>query len=245
MTTADLKAILRQYLSDALDADLQHHRNTKPGLSVYSGRVPFGIDPVEQDIETIDHLISEYRDWLIRREVSRAEPTLSRLMAENNVPAEDRVELGLGLLQVNVQVLEKARERVVGGAVDPFSAAPADERSNHRNDSVTVAPTGPLLSEVLPAYLDYMVKEEGWRGQTLAQNSATYRMLQEHCGDKPVQSYTRKDMTAFYDILRALPALWSKRSDWTGLSLKEIAERSKNEVVPRMTMKTVSVCRPE
>jgi hypothetical protein len=61
---------------------------------------------------------------------------------------------------------------------------------------------GPTFSEVLPAFLDLMHKNEGWTGQTLAQNKTTYRMAIEWCGDLPVRQYTRRHFAGFYDMLR-------------------------------------------
>jgi integrase len=98
---------------------------------------------------------------------------------------------------------------------------------------------GRLLSEVLTEFLTYMEKEEGWTNQTMSQNKATYRMFMEHCGDRPIQSYSRRDLTSFYDLLRGLPALWAKDASWKGLSPQEIVESTKDAVVERMAMKTV------
>jgi hypothetical protein len=71
-----------------------------------------------------------------------------------------------------------------------------------------------------------MTKDEGWRGQTLAQNEATYHMFLECCGDRPPSQYQRKDLAKFYDLLRGLPALYSKSKEWSQLSLAEIVERT-------------------
>jgi site-specific recombinase XerC len=92
---------------------------------------------------------------------------------------------------------------------------------------------------VLPGFIKLMVENEGWRGQTLAQNQATYRMFIECCGDLPVTAYHRMDLTKFYDLLRSLPKLYSKSRQWRGLSLANIAEQSQTENVERLTMKTV------
>jgi hypothetical protein len=62
-----------------------------------------------------------------------------------------------------------------------------------------------------------MVRDQGWRGQTLAQSKATYGMFIERCGDRPVSQYQRKDFRDFYDLLRGLPALYSKSKAWPGM----------------------------
>jgi hypothetical protein len=69
----------------------------------------------------------------------------------------------------------------------------------------SVAPSGPLLSVATARYYDYGTKEKGWRGQTLAQTKATFAMFQEIAGDRAVGSYTRRDLSGFYDTLRGLP----------------------------------------
>jgi hypothetical protein len=96
-----------------------------------------------------------------------------------------------------------------------------------------------LFSSVLPGFIKFMVESEGWRGQTLAQNEATYRMFQVCCGDRAVDAYQRKDLTEFYDLLRSLPKLYSKARQWRGLSLAEIAEQSAEQNIERLAMKTV------
>ncbi|MGH9805668.1 MAG: hypothetical protein ACRD9W_00120, partial [Terriglobia bacterium] len=55
----------------------------------------------------------------------------------------------------------------------------------------------PRFSEVPPSFLDFMSKDNGWRGQTLAQNTATYKMFIACCDDRPVTKYELKDLAAF------------------------------------------------
>lgn len=95
------------------------------------------------------------------------------------------------------------------------------------------------LSERLPDFVDLMTTEEGWRGQTLAQNRTTYRFFIECCGDRRPDCYSKQDLACFYDILRKLPALYSKKPEWRVLSLMEIVERTRGLDLERLTMKTV------
>jgi integrase len=64
-------------------------------------------------------------------------------------------------------------------------------------------------------------------------------MFISHCGDRPVQSYEKRDLTSFYDVLRGLPALYSKKPEWRDLSPAEIVERTEGSTIERLTMKTV------
>jgi integrase len=64
-------------------------------------------------------------------------------------------------------------------------------------------------------------------------------MFLGYCGDHPVSHYQRKDLAKFYDLLRGLPALYSKNKEWAGLSVGDIVEHSKGSDHPRLTMKTI------
>ncbi|MDR3500908.1 MAG: tyrosine-type recombinase/integrase [Parvibaculum sp.] len=99
--------------------------------------------------------------------------------------------------------------------------------------------SGPPLSEVLPNFLDLMTKDQGWKGQTLAQNSTTYRMFQQVCGDRPVQAYRRTDLAIFYDTLRGLPSMYSRKAEWHDMPLQAIVEATCDLDVERLTMKTM------
>src|SRR4029079_16781152 len=46
------------------------------------------------------------------------------------------------------------------------------------------------------------------------QNEATFAMFQQVCGDLPVTAYTRSHLSDFYNVLRGLPALYSKDKRW-------------------------------
>ena len=158
-------------------------------------------------------------------------------MQAHSVPLELRGALALGILRARVEKWETVRRRTLG-EFPPI----ADTFETNRDVQTCVdtsAPVGPLLSAVLPNFLAMMEKDEGWRGQTLAQSTATYRMFLECCGDRPVAEYQRKDLAKFYDLLRGLPALYSKRRNWSGRPLSEIVESTKDADHPRLTMKTV------
>jgi hypothetical protein len=107
------------------------------------------------------------------------------------------------------------------------------------NAPPTAEPSGPLFSKALPAYVEHAVTDKGWRGQSRDQNETTFSMFQEVCGDLPVNAYTRRHLSDFYNTLRALPALYSKDKRWRGRPLGEVVEAAKDDPAPRLTMKTV------
>lgn len=233
----DLKPILKEQLTTALRADQEQHLAARPGRSVY-GVAPDDdcTDALTHDLELIDILIDDAADRLTRREVSHVSEAVTELATRYGVPVEQHTELAIGLLQVELQVMKEGRNRLLRGSAPSVVLAGS-------NVAVTAEPTeavtGPLLSELLPQFVEFMTEEADWRGQTLAQNEATFRMFLEHCGDLPVAAYTRPVVASFYDTLRALPANYSRPPKWKTLSLREIVEATKGEEVPRLAMKTV------
>jgi hypothetical protein len=141
------------------------------------------------------------------------------------------------VLEAHVKLLEEIELRILGeapmGLTDDLPISKADM-------SLPSAAPGPLFSEALPAYIDLAVKDKGWRGQSTAQNEATFTMFQEVCGDLPVNAYTRRIVSDFYTTLRALPALYSKDKRWRELALKNVVEAAKHDPAPRLTMKTIA-----
>ena len=238
----NLQAILREYLREALEADLEGHCDTPPGKPVYAVRVDKDQEPVEADLEIVDLLLSDAREDLATRRVPKtAAKEADALMKAHGLPEYQRTALALGILRARVQVFEKSRERLFG-AVEPIELEPplAEQQvSQQEGPTQPAAHSGPPLSELLPNFIEFMVTAGGWRGQTRAQNETTYRMFMEVCGDKPVQAYTRRDATTFYDLLRKLPALWSKKQDWREMKLAGIVEATSGQDVQRITMKTV------
>jgi site-specific recombinase XerD len=248
MTEFDLRAALQAYLRQHLAALRTKHLETPYGKPVHVSDINGFGSALDADLAAVDHQLRQFRSDLRRRDGRSVQPFADRLMVGFDVPPVRRTEFTLGLLQAHIQLLEQSRTWLTTGLVEEITlAAPSP-----RVDAVVEEPTkaaarpeqlnhgqGALFSEVLPPFIAFMATHQGWRGQTLAQNQATYRMFQECCGDRPIEAYQRRDLAAFYDLLRALPALYSKRREWHGLPLKEIAERTKDMDVERLTMKTI------
>jgi site-specific recombinase XerD len=226
---ADIGEIAKQYLRGCLDYDL-------------SQRQAWAAQPPKTDrdkwfasIHFVAEELGSAKDDLVGRgRPDRHAQLIDMLMDEHKVPEDRRGELTLAILRAHVAKWETIRKRTLGDFSD-LDTQPVPSNSA----TVAPAPTGPLLSEALPGFLDLMSKQGEWRGQTLAQNTTTYEMFTECCGDKPVATYDRKDLAAFYDLLRALPRLYSKSAEWKGLSLTEVAELTKTQDHERLSMTTV------
>src|SRR5215470_1888305 len=78
--------------------------------------------------------------------------------------------------------------------------------------AVPALTTGPLFSNVLPSFLDYMSAYEEWRVQTLAQNKTTYAMFMQCCGDLPVTAYERNCSVARFVTRRDCCSNQGRRS---------------------------------
>lgn len=231
----NLQNVLRDYLRQALEDDLDQHHRTPAGRPVYTVLRDKYEDPIDADANCIDYLLSETREALARRDIRSIAGKVDRLMEHYGLPLEMRVPFALGVLQADIQALEKAQERVLRGPTEPITLdAPSTPVGSTTDDAA-----GLTLSELLPDFLDLMVKDDGWRGQTLAQNKTTYKMFMDHCGDRRPDCYTRQDFASFYDLLRALPANYSKNPKWRGKPLKDIAEFAKSTADERLAMKTV------
>lgn len=240
-----LREILRTELEEALRKEFKKHQDAPPGTPLFDF-FSDSRDVRRADIEYVDNLITEARSELGRRYVEPMAECAEELIERHGLPVEMSRALMFGLAQNRLTVLEKAREWLDTGPVaapglSPSARAPSNETA--------VAPPAPFpkdpatstarFSDVLESFIDLMVKDQGWRGQTLAQNQATYRMFTEVAGDLPVASYTRRHCGEFYELLRKLPALYAKSAEWKGKSLKEIAEATDGRTLERLSMKTM------
>jgi site-specific recombinase XerD len=234
-SATDILRIARAYLKSKLQHDMEQREaaSHRPLYNMYSapGRSSAG------DLEWVEAELETAKTELRERLYDHQRPLIDEIMEAHSVPPEQRNALAHAIFKVNVDFWETVRQRTLGDFSEPHTIERA--HSVQQNGSTAPSIAGPLLSQVLPSFLEFMSRQEGWRGQTLAQNTATYKMFVECCGDRPVAAYERKDLAAFFDILRALPKLYSKSAEWRGLSLAEIVKRTKGQEHERLAMKTV------
>jgi hypothetical protein len=232
----DLKAVFRDYLKKRLDFDMAR-RAESPNVPMFGWSEP-GMAPAEADLEWVDHELAVARSQLINRSYSQQGPLIDELMETYGVPEEYRNALAHGIFQANVEAWETIRRRTLG-EFTPVRSVEPETVGSPATGKVSKQGSGPLLSEALPGFLAYAAKDEGWSGQTLAQNKTSYRMFEEVGGDKRVDEYERRDFTKFYDLLRALPVHYAKSKTWRGLTLSQIVERTKDTDIDRLTNQTV------
>lgn len=235
----DIAEIAKQYLRDSLASDLlvrQRQAGQAPPTGWY--KWASSIDAVELELDAA-------KEALAGRKVPRrvdANGFIDWLMEKHEVPREQRGELTLAILRADVAYWETIRKRTLGepgGFEDDQSVAANAPPVAANGSNALPASTGPLFSEVLPGFLKFMQEQEVWRGQTLAQNEATYEIFIQCCGDRPIGSYERKDFAAFFDLLRGLPKLYSKSAEWKSLPLAQIVEQTKEQDLERLSITTV------
>jgi hypothetical protein len=242
MSGFDVRATLQAHLVEQMQQLRNKHLQAPYGAPVHLSRDHAGENPQKADFASIEHALGHIQQHLRERDTRPVDGIADRIIDGREITPIQRTELSLGLLQVSLQIMKQSRDWLTDGLIGeiaPPETTPSPPTAAPSAPVPEVVPDSPKLSEVLPAFLDYMTNDKDWRGQTLAQNRTTYRMLAEVCGDKPIASYMRRDMTAFYDVLRALPGDYSKARRWRGMALKEIVAKSQGIDVERLTMRTV------
>lgn len=250
MTDFDVQATLRAYLRAKMAKRREMYLTapySRPGASVG----PYGQVSAEAELDGLDHQIRQMKSDIRRRDVRSIDQIADSLADGAELPKAVWMELALGVLQAEIQLLEQCKTWITEGMATPIDLSVPDKAASRRPEvpavevahEVVSAPPpsgGPLFSEVLPGFIGFVIEEDGWRGQTVAQANASYRMFMEVCGDRPVKAYERQDLAAFFDVLRGLPALYSKDRRWRDLTLQETVQASQGVDVDRLTMKTVA-----
>jgi hypothetical protein len=153
---SEVAAILRAHLAQALEADRQQHLNTPHGRPVYTTPCPDDHEsPVDRDMDVVADLLSHAREALATRETRRVADLVVEYEKQHALPKHSLAELALGLLKVNVQVLEAAERRLVSGAAADIALDDQQRPTNETAANARRAATTPLLSKFVADY--------GWR----------------------------------------------------------------------------------
>jgi hypothetical protein len=98
-----------------------------------------------------------------------------------------------------------------------------------------VVASGPNLSDMVSAYVSD--RSPHWTEKTRLEFESQLKLLVDVLGDKPVADYTRVDCLGAREVLLKLPANFTKKREYKGLRIAEIAAL---EVADRLTTKTVN-----
>jgi hypothetical protein len=155
---ADLRTILRAYLESALEDDTTMRLTAPRGRPVYGGREDDHHSPVDVDLETVAHCLSEAQEALAERNFKSVDANVCRLVKQHGLPESARSALAYGVLEAHVKLLEEIERRILGEAPMIFTV---DQPGPVQRASKEPAPSGPLFSEALPGYVDLAVKDKG------------------------------------------------------------------------------------
>ncbi len=241
---AEVLRIVTSYLKEALDADSEARVSTPPLAPIYGTvRDRLNDDPVDADLAAIDEMLSDAHEALARRDHTKVANTVNEIVAEHSLPESARKWLALGLLEANVRFLKEARRRTLGRS---FMLAPTYAQVRpvlERRDS-TGAPhadvsvsSKPVFSDLVADFVDWREKS-GVRAHTIQQDRPTLRFFQEIAGNKPVDLYTRGDVSKFLGRMQEFPANYGKSPKDKELSADEIIARAKAGRSPLVKPKT-------
>lgn len=116
----------------------------------------------------------------------------------------------------NFEPRDKLLARKVEAIFNP-APAPAPKET-------AAADKQPLFSVVAAAFVAKQKQLHRWENQTASQNEKSYELFKAICGDRPLNSYQRKDAARFKDQLERLPAEYGKSAIYAGKSPEEILE---------------------
>jgi integrase len=212
----DFRLALRAYLKEMLEHD-REVRAAFPYRAIYTNALtpidPFE-DPLVADEEAIRGLLSEAGEALARRDIASVKPTTDSLMLRFGVPLSQRNKLALGVLAANVKALQQALKRHAGDTLDDWfeeeAPPPPAKQQVSPPPPPPQAPTKPLVSSLLESHFARRIALDGMLKHDVMQERTTLRYFMEVCGDRPVDSYQRGDVTAFLDVLRKVPPTYGR-----------------------------------
>jgi len=207
---ADIKAILAQELREALEADRQQYINASPHRPVYTepSTGPEGgrdqLTHQEADLAILEDLLGDARDALRARDASSVKSRVAALAAQHGIPEDGLRELGLGLLRVNAEVLERSLGRIQHG--EPLTPAVDSRECPVPDSGGSLQATGGLLfSEAADRILTEKASDGAWGKDSLRANRTIYTRFVEMMGDLPVNDVTPRTMADWLQLLKKVP----------------------------------------
>lgn len=240
---ADLNAVLRGYLREALEDDLAHRLRARPGRPVFGGKLDKARDATDVDADTLAFLLSDAREALANRDTASVAHIASCLLAAHGLPDELRQRLALGVLEANVTLLETAERRTLGtepmvfrldGAPDAAPSPPPAALPPPAPE----APPKPPASALVEGFFERRTRRDQATGKQTEMERGTLRRFLEACGDKAPDAYSRRDVNGFLNTLRRLPTTYGKSPRDKDRSLAEIIAAADAAKAPRLTDRT-------
>jgi integrase len=235
----DLNATLRAYLKEALE------RHLTTSISP-SGALPMGLRPLGM----LEMEAADTRDALAARDYRHFNQEVDDLLERHALPEELRDRLGIGVMEAQLQVIQEAIRRAKGEAPLVFPAEtptpPAATQPQHPSPEAAPAspapkpaPSAPLASILIEPFFLQRGERDRVSHHDISQERSTLRRFLEVCGDRPLDRFTRGDVTAFLDTLRRLPTTYGKSPKDRERPLSDIIAEADAKGSDRVTEKTV------
>jgi hypothetical protein len=256
MNTAQLRALVSQYIGERLDEwedatystagmeALKDGGEWQDSLSLFSqGTVEDCVEPLRSnDVAAIAPIVDEFAQRY-KLDVAKGSPqyrTLARelLKAESTIAKEikQRVQGEYGSDQWGIGGPRHEGGAGAAAAVAALSALASSLPPASMPQPEPAAAAGMLLSEAMKAYqAHYAHMAPG----TIVAKTAVFSRFLEVVGDKPVQSIGKKDAIAYRDTLALLPVQATQR--YPGLSIREVIDKTKDQAhLQRISKRTIN-----
>jgi hypothetical protein len=243
---ADLNAILRDYLRDCLDRDIQRRVERTSGAPIYA----YWWEPGDPETATEADLraIRDERSSLqyVLKHNSRqldVEELAQKLLHEHALPEDLIGRLIIGLTEARIRCWDVIERRTLGTeplVFDPDAVqAPPVPVPGGTSPSLNRMPPAPPASSLVDAFGEWGRKSGGWSAGAENQAKVSMRLFIEVCSDRPIDTYTRADGDAFRSTLRKLPRVYRKSAKDKEKPLTQIIAEAHATKSPRITEKTL------
>lgn len=195
---------------------------------------------VDGALTEIDSLDAQARQAITERDVHAVRPLALRLMSEAGLEADVKSKefkaFMAALLRGRRELLSLERERVLGD----FTVQPSDPLIKR---ALAGAPIVSAKVRTVADMVDGYVADNTpkWTPSTRKAPEAPLRMMKEFFGaDRDVSTLERDDGRALYEVVKGLPANYTKRKELKGLSLPNVVTKGRELGLPTLAPKTVN-----
>ncbi len=225
MDREEIKRLVREWLEKALDDDERIRASRKR---------PRSLQEVEDEEETYSTLASDYRERLAADDYRGRIETAEELLREQGITLDREDDafkaLCRELTKATVTLLDTLQKRNRGEGPEEY-ATPAGSGqvqavipSGSSSDLGGSEEAGPLLSEVLSAFVRDKRQLGEWTAHTEKDNVPMIRDFIEMVGDMPINHLKAEHMRDARDRFMRIPKNIQQTKKYSGKSLRELSD---------------------